>query len=34
VLLEVAWPAIPGHLGPPWFLPLIDAYYRLKDKLS
>ncbi len=28
------WPAIPGHFGPPWFLPAIGLYYRLKDKLS
>lgn len=28
-----AWPAIPGHVVPPWFLPLVGAYYRLKDKL-
>jgi len=28
------WPAIPGHFGPPWFLPLVGAYYRLKDKVS
>jgi hypothetical protein len=28
------WPAIPGHYGPPWFLPLVGAYYRLKDKVS
>lgn len=25
------WPAIPGHFGPPWFLPLVGAYYRFKD---
>lgn len=25
------WPAIPGHFGPPWFLPLIGAYYRYRD---
>ncbi len=25
------WPAIPGHFGPPWFLPAVGAYYRLKD---
>jgi glycine/D-amino acid oxidase-like deaminating enzyme len=31
---DFAWPAIPGHFGPPWFLPLVGAYYRLKDKLS
>lgn len=29
-----AWPAIPGHFGRPWFLPLVGAYYRLKDKLA
>jgi glycine/D-amino acid oxidase-like deaminating enzyme len=28
------WPAIPGHLGPPWFLPAIGLYYRLKDRLA
>jgi len=28
------WPAIPGHFGRPWFLPLVGAYYRLKDKLA
>ena len=31
---DFAWPAIPGHFGPPWFLPMVGAYYRLKDKLS
>ncbi|MBR7977047.1 FAD-binding oxidoreductase [Burkholderia vietnamiensis] len=25
------WPAIPGHFGKPWFLPLVGAWYRLKD---
>jgi hypothetical protein len=28
------WPAIPGHLGPPWFLPLVGAYYRIKDRFQ
>ena len=28
------WPAIPGHFGPPWFLPAVGLYYRLKDKLA
>lgn len=28
------WPAIPGHFGPPWFLPLVGAYFRVKDRLS
>ncbi len=25
------WPAIPGHFGRPWFLPVLGAYYRMKD---
>jgi glycine/D-amino acid oxidase-like deaminating enzyme len=25
---------IPGHFGPPWFLPLAGAYYKLKDRVS
>lgn len=28
------WTAIPGHFGPPWFLPAVGVYYRLKDKLA
>jgi glycine/D-amino acid oxidase-like deaminating enzyme len=31
---DFAWPAIPGHLGPPWFLPLAGAYYRIKDRFQ
>jgi len=31
---ERDWPAIPGHFGPPWFLPVIGLYYTLKDKLA
>ncbi len=27
------WPAIPGHLGKPWFLPMVGAWYRLQDWL-
>jgi glycine/D-amino acid oxidase-like deaminating enzyme len=27
------WPAIPGHFGSPWFLPLVGAYYRMQDVL-
>jgi glycine/D-amino acid oxidase-like deaminating enzyme len=26
--------AVPFHVGPPWFLPLADAYYRWKDAVS
>lgn len=29
-----SWPAIPGHFGPPWFLPAVGLYYRLKDMVS
>ena len=28
------WPAIPGHVGPPWFLPAVGLYYRLKDRFA
>jgi glycine/D-amino acid oxidase-like deaminating enzyme len=28
---ELAWPAVPGHFGRPWFLPLIGAYYHYLD---
>jgi hypothetical protein len=28
---ELDWPAIPGHTGKPWFLPLVGAYYQIKD---
>jgi len=27
------WPAVPGHFGTPWFLPLVGAYYRLLDRI-
>ncbi len=27
----VSWPAIPGHWGPPWFMPAVGAYYRWQD---
>ncbi|BDB29795.1 FAD-binding oxidoreductase (plasmid) [Cupriavidus sp. P-10] len=28
------WPAIPGHVGPPWFLPAVGLYFRMKDAVS
>lgn len=28
---EMPFPAIPGHFGPPWFLPFVGAYYRYQD---
>lgn len=27
------WPAVPGHFGQPWFLPLVGMYYGLLDRL-
>ena len=27
------WPAVPGHFGKPWFLPIVGAYDRLQDWL-
>ncbi|MGD0639246.1 MAG: FAD-binding oxidoreductase [Roseiarcus sp.] len=32
-LSGLRWPAVPGHFGPPWFLPFVGAYYRLQDWL-
>ena len=31
---DLAWPAIPGHIGKPWFLPLAGAWYRFQDWLN
>ena len=28
---DLPWPAIPGHTGKPWFLPVVGTYYRIKD---
>ena len=28
------WPAIPGHFGKPWFLPIVGTYYHLKDRFT
>jgi glycine/D-amino acid oxidase-like deaminating enzyme len=27
-------PPVPGHFGPPWFLPLIGAYAKVRDRFS
>jgi glycine/D-amino acid oxidase-like deaminating enzyme len=32
-LRGLPWPAIPGHFGPPWFMPFVGAYYHLQDRL-
>lgn len=31
---SMKWPAIAGHFGKPWFLPLVGAYYKLQDRWS
>jgi glycine/D-amino acid oxidase-like deaminating enzyme len=31
---DVPFRRIPGHFGPPWFLPFAGAYYKFKDKIS
>lgn len=28
------WPAIPGHFGPPWFLPAVGLYFQIKNKFA
>ncbi|MEN3150577.1 FAD-binding oxidoreductase [Neorhizobium sp. IRAMC:178] len=28
------WPAVPGHFGKPWFLPLVGLYYKVLDKVQ
>ncbi len=28
------WPAIPGHFGKPWFLPLVGYYYKMLDRFQ
>ena len=30
---DLDWPAIPGHTGKAWFLPMGGAWYRLQDWL-
>lgn len=32
-LADLGWPAIPGHLGKPWFLPIAGLWYKLQDRL-
>ena len=32
-LAGLDWPAIPGHFGPPWFMPIVGVYYRIQDIL-
>ena len=31
---DLVFRRIPGHFGPPWFLPVAGAYYKFKDRVS
>ncbi len=31
-LKGLEWPAVPGHFGTPWFLPLVGMYFKMLDK--
>ncbi|MDX1230067.1 FAD-dependent oxidoreductase [Sinorhizobium medicae] len=31
-LKGLEWPAVPGHFGKPWFLPLVGMYYKMLDR--
>jgi glycine/D-amino acid oxidase-like deaminating enzyme len=33
-LAGLDWPAIPGHLGKPWFLPMVGMYYKMLDRFQ
>jgi glycine/D-amino acid oxidase-like deaminating enzyme len=33
-LRDLTWPPVPGHFGPPWFMPFVGAYYRVKDLIA
>ncbi|HEY8613755.1 MAG TPA: FAD-binding oxidoreductase [Roseomonas sp.] len=31
---DLEWKPVPGHFGPPWFMPLVGLYYRFKDRVT
>jgi glycine/D-amino acid oxidase-like deaminating enzyme len=31
---NLPYPAVPGHFGPPWFLPIIGAYAKVVDRFA
>ncbi len=33
-LKGLAWPAVPGHFGKPWFLPFVGLYYKMLDRVQ
>jgi glycine/D-amino acid oxidase-like deaminating enzyme len=30
----LGWPAVPGHFGKPWFLPIVGLYYKTLDRFQ
>jgi glycine/D-amino acid oxidase-like deaminating enzyme len=33
-LIDDRFPPIPFYRGTPWFLPIVGAYYRIRDRLA
>lgn len=31
---DLQWRPVPGHFGPPWFMPFVGLYYRVMDRIS
>lgn len=31
---DMPFKRVPGHLGPPWFLPFAGAYYKFQDLIK
>lgn len=31
---DLDWPAVPGHFGKPWFLPVVGLYFKMLDKIQ
>lgn len=31
---DLEWKPVPGHFGPPWFMPAVGLYYRVKDRFA
>ena len=31
---DIPFKRIPGHFGPPWFLPFAGAYYKFQDLIK
>ena len=33
-ILDLSFKRIPGHFGPPWFLPFAGGFYKFKDMVK